>query len=219
MNEKTKSQKPSFVIRLRNAIRRRLLAGLLVVVPLWLTYVALRFFFKALDSFFAPLVRRWFDVSIPGLGFVLLIVFIYLIGMITANIIGRSLIGFGESILNRIPLVKNIYQGTKQLISIISLSKTLGFKRVILVEYPRSKLFAVGFVTNTITDKANQNKFVSVFIPTVPNPTSGVFELVPERDVIETNLTIEDGIKMVISGGMITPENFRTRLAGPIPPA
>lgn len=202
--------KNSFFFKARHVVQRRLIAGLLVVVPLWLTYVALKFFFFLLDGIFAPIVRRAFGFSIPGLGFLLLIAFIYLIGMVATNMIGKSLIKIGESILNQIPLVKNIYQGAKQLIQTMSLSKTMGFKRVVLIEYPRNGLFAVGFVTNYVEDKRNGKKFIIVFIPTPPNPINGIFEIVPEEQVIETNITIEDGIKMVMSAGILTPPNFKT---------
>jgi len=191
-------------------IQRRLIAGLLLVVPLWVTYFALKFFFILLDGFFAPLIRKLLGISIPGLGFLLLILFIYLIGMVTTNFIGKSLIHFGESILNRIPFVKNIYQGAKQLIHTISLSKSLGFKRVVLIEYPRPGLKAVGFVTNQIEDKRDGKRYVVVFLPTPPNPVNGMFEIVPEDQIIETNISIEDGIKMVMSAGMLTPSNFKT---------
>ena len=202
--------KNSFFIKIRNTIQHRLIAGLLIVTPLWLTYIALKFFFFLLDGLFAPIVRRIFGFSIPGLGFLLLIAFIYLIGMVTTNIIGKSLVHLGEAVLNRIPLVKNIYQGAKQLIHTISLSKTMGFKRVVLIEYPRNGLFAVGFVTNQVEDKRNARKFTIVFIPTPPNPINGLFEIVPDEQVIETNLNIEEGIKMVMSAGILTPSNFKT---------
>ena len=115
-------------------IRRRLVAGLLVVVPIWLTYAALKFIFVSLDGFFAPLAENLLGFPIPGLGFVLLLLFLYLIGMIATNILGRSVVQFWEGILERIPLVRSIYQGAKQLIQSISASKTLeGFKRVVLV--------------------------------------------------------------------------------------
>lgn len=199
---------------MRGLFKRRMIAGLLVVVPLWLTYFALKYFFFLLDGFFAPIIRKIFGFSIPGLGFLLLIVFIYLIGMITTNIIGKSLVHFGESLLNRIPLVKNIYHGAKQLIHTISLSKTMGFKRVVLLEYPRKGLFALGFVTKNIEDQKNSRKFSIVFIPTPPNPINGMFEIVPDDQIIETNLSIEEGIKMVISAGILTPDHFKAEHAG-----
>lgn len=216
--ESEMSNKPSSLwIRIIDSIRNQFLAGLLVVAPLWLTYVALKFFFRLLDGFFAPLIHHWIGVSIPGLGFILLFIFLYLIGMITSNILGRSLYHFWEAILNRIPFVKNIYQAAKQLIHTLSLPKTKGFKRVVLVEYPRTGLFAVGFVTNFIEDKRNARQFAIVFIPTTPNPTSGVFEMVPQAELIETNLTVEEGIKMVISGGLVAPGNFKTLSEGTKP--
>ena len=208
MESDSESKRPSYFTHVITSIRHRFLAGLLIVAPLWLTYVALKFFFRTLDGFFAPLVKHSFGFSIPGLGFVLLIVFIYLIGMITSNILGRSLFHFWESILHRIPFVKNIYQGAKQLIQTVSFSKTGGFKRVVLVEYPRQGLLALGFVTNSVQDSASGKRFVVVFIPHTPNPTSGMFEIVRENEVTETGLTVEEGIKMVISGGLITPSNF-----------
>src|SRR3989338_6003956 len=97
-------EKISLLIRIQNTVRRRLIAGLLVVVPLWVTYVALKYFFRLLDGFFAPLIKRLVGLSIPGLGFLLLIVFVYLVGMVATNILGRALVRFGESLLHRIPI-------------------------------------------------------------------------------------------------------------------
>ena len=208
MTTQSSEHRHSFWIRIRHRVQSRLIAGLLVVVPLWLTYVALKFFFVTLDGFLAPWVERWFGFRFPGFGFVLLFIFIYVIGMVTTNILGRSFVRFGEAILSRIPLVKNIYQGAKQLIHTISLSKTLGFKRVVFIEYPRVGLLAVGFVTNSIVDEKSGKQFTIVFIPTPPNPINGIFEIVPDEDVTETNLTIEEGIKMVISAGMIRPSRL-----------
>ncbi len=211
MESTPETKRPSYFARVASSIRGRFLAGLLVVAPLWLTYIALKFFFRTLDGFFAPLIKHSFGFSIPGLGFILLIAFIYLIGMITSNILGRSLFHFWEAILHRIPFVKNIYQGAKQLIHTISLSKSTAFKRVVLIEYPRAGLLALGFVTNSILDETNGKRSVIVFIPHTPSPTSGMFEIVSENEVIETDLTVEEGIKMVISGGLVTPPNFALR--------
>ncbi len=209
--ESNTEPRPSYFARATNSVRRRFLAGLLVVAPLWLTYIALKFFFRTLDGFFAPLIKHSFGFSIPGLGFILLIAFIYLIGMITSNILGRSLFHFWESILHRIPFVKNIYQGAKQLIHTVSLSKSTAFKRVVLVEYPRQGMLALGFVTNSIQNEITGKRSVIVFIPHTPSPTSGMFEIVSENEIIETDLTVEEGIKMVISGGLVTPAHFALR--------
>ncbi|MBI4372345.1 MAG: DUF502 domain-containing protein [Candidatus Omnitrophica bacterium] len=209
--ENSKSLKAPLFLRLRHNIQGKLIAGLLLVVPLWLTYVALKFTFVTLDGFFGDPIRRWLGFSIPGLGFILLLIFLYLIGAVTTNILGRSLVHFWESILNRIPFVKNIYQGAKQLIHTISLSKTFGFKRVVFIEYPRLGSWAVGFVTNSVEDKGSGKRLAIIFLPSPPNPVNGMFVLVPEQDLIETNLTIEDGIKMVVSAGMVMPPTLATR--------
>jgi len=211
MDLSSEKKDKSFLIEIRNSLKRRLLTGLLVVVPLWLTYFALKFFFRTLDSFFAPLLKRFFGMSMPGLGFILLVAFIYLVGMITANIIGKSILQFGESLLNRIPFVKNIYQAAKQLVQTVSFSRSMGFKRVVLVEYPRKGLWAVGFVTNSIELEKEKKRFDVVFIPTTPNPTSGFIEMIPEGEAVEINLTIEEGLKMVISGGLVSPKQIATR--------
>ncbi|MBI5411175.1 MAG: DUF502 domain-containing protein [Nitrospirae bacterium] len=194
MKSATDRQPSSMWMRIIHSIRRQCLAGLFVAAPLWLTYVALKFFFHLLDSVFAPLLRHWVGVSIPGLGFILLFLFLYLIGMMTSNILGRSFFHFWEAMLHRIPLVKNVYQGAKQLVHTFSIPKAQGFERVVLVEYPRAGLFAVGFVTNATEDQRTARTFAVVFIPTTPNPTSGVLELVPRAELIETNLTVEEGI-------------------------
>jgi uncharacterized membrane protein len=208
MEPQTQRAKPVFFGQFAKHIRARLLTGILVVIPLWLTYAALTFFFKQLDNVLKPWVAKWFGASFPGLGFVFLIIFVYLIGLIATNIVGRTLIGFGESILNRIPLVKNIYYSSKQLLQTISMSRTMGFEKVIFMEYPRKGLRAVAFVTNTIEDPKTKKKYHTVFIPTTPNPTSGVFEIVPQEDVIDSDMTIEEGIKMVISGGLMIPPQY-----------
>jgi len=211
LNSDPNERKETWFHHVAHALRGRLIAGLLVVVPLWLTYVALKFFFTTLDSFFAPLIERLLGFPIPGLGFVLLISFIYLIGMITSNILGRSIVHFWESILNRIPFVKNIYQGAKQLIQTISLSKTLGFKRVVFIEYPRKGICAVGFVTNTFEEKITHKRYTIVFLPSPPNPINGMFVFIPEDEAIETNLTIEEAIKMVVSAGIVASGNIQMR--------
>ncbi len=201
-------QETPLLTKVAKHVRTQMLAGVLVVVPLWLTFVALQFFFAKLDSIFHPIVERTFGSVFPGLGLVLLFVFLYLVGIITRNIVGRTLVNIGESILNRIPLVKNIYQSTKQLIQTVSMSRTMGFKEVVFFEYPRKGLKALGFVTNHIMDEEKNERYLTIFVPTTPNPTSGVFEIVPERDVIRPGITIEEGVKMVISGGMMLPEKI-----------
>lgn len=195
-------------------IKRRLLAGVFFIVPLWLTFMALRFIFVWLDGIFAPLATQMLGFSIPGLGFVLLVIFLYLIGLIATNILGHSIVRFWEAILNRIPFVRNIYQWAKQLIQTISASKGMGFKRVVLIEYPRKNFFAIAFVTNTVQDRQSGKQYTIVFIPSPPNPVNGFFGMLLDEEIIETDLTIEEGVKMIISGGLVTPEQFAFKFKG-----
>lgn len=189
-------------------IRRRLIAGLFFIVPLWLTFLALKFVFSWLDGIFAPLTARVLGFSVPGLGFAALLVFLYLVGLIATNILGHSIVRFWEAILSRIPFVRNIYQWAKQLIQTISASKGMGFKRVVLIEYPRKSFFALAFVTNSVQDKRSGKRYTIVFIPSPPNPVNGFFGMLADEEIIETDLTIEEGVKMIISGGLVTPEQF-----------
>jgi uncharacterized membrane protein len=195
-------------------IKRRMLAGIFFIVPLWLTFMALRFIFLWLDGIFGPLATQWLGFSIPGLGLVFLLVFLYLIGLIAANILGHSIVRFWEAILNRIPFVWNIYQWAKQLIQTFSASKGMGFKRVVLVEYPRKNFFAIAFVTNSVQDKQSGKRYTIVFIPSPPNPVNGFFGMLVDGEIIETDLTIEEGVKMIISGGLVAPEQFAFKFKG-----
>ena len=210
----TELEPPKPSIHLRQQIKRRLLAGVFFIVPLWLTFMALRFIFVWLDGIFAPLATKLLGFSIPGLGFVLLIIFLYLVGLIATNILGRSIVRFWEAILNRIPFVRNIYQWAKQLIHTISASKGMGFKRVVLVEYPRKNFFAIAFVTNFVQDKESGKRYTIVFIPSPPNPVNGFFGMVSDEEIIETDLSIEEGVKMIISGGLVSPEQLAFKPKG-----
>lgn len=207
MENQQKAKQP-FLIRLRNTIERRLIAGILVVGPLWVSYIALKFFFRSLDSFFAPIVKQWLPFAIPGMGFILLLIFLYLVGLITANILGRSLVKLWESILTRIPLVKSVYNATKQLIETISAPKTLGFQRAVFIEYPRQGLVSLGFVVNQMYMPDQKKRYVNVFVPTPPNPVTGITVMVPEDQVIETNLSKEEALKFVLSVGIVVPKKF-----------
>lgn len=206
--EEQKKPKQSFWFRLRHRLENRLIAGILIVVPLWVTYVALKFFFKSLDSFFAPILKKFLPFTVPGMGFILLLVFLYLVGLVAANIMGRSLINLWESILNRIPFVKNIYNATKQLIQTMSVSKSLGFQKVVFVEYPRKDVMTIGFVTNTVRFEKEKKKFFNVFIPNPPNPATGVVVIVPEDEVTDANMTIEEALRFVLSVGIVMPSQY-----------
>jgi uncharacterized membrane protein len=150
--------------------------------------------------------------TIPGIGFGVMIVLIYLVGVIVSNVGGRGLIRYGESLLGRIPVVRPIYTGIKQILDNFSTPGKAGFKHVALVEFPRKGMRTISFVTNESSDKSGE-KLVYIFIPTSPNPMSGFLEVVREEEVIRTDISVDDALKMVISAGKVTPREVSDRLS------
>jgi len=188
-------------------IRSRILTGILVVVPLGITLWILWFFFRLVDRILQPVLEATLGYRIPGLGFILTLILLYGIGLFASWVLGRRLIHLGESLLKRIPLVKSIYTSAKKVIEVLSLPKSQAFKRVVLIEYPRKGLWVPAFVTGELYDQ-NGRKFLRVYVPTTPNPTSGMLEIVPEDEVFETNISVEDGVKMIVSGGILSPDQI-----------
>jgi len=193
-------------------IRSRLISGLFVLVPVWVTIVVIGAAFGAMSSLLSPLVRMapWTlsplaERSISVAAFVLLV---FLCGAIASRMLGRRLLAWAESIILHVPVVKSIYSASKQVVDAISLTNKAAFKSVVLVEYPRPGLRAVGFVTGVSSD-ATGRRWCRVFIPAAP-PTSGFLELVPIEEVQATDMTVEQGLKMVVSGGFIAPDHIAT---------
>lgn len=162
-----------------------------------------------LDQKVVGVIEKIIGFRIPGLGILLILVTLYLIGYLASNVIGKRFFNLVEKILNRIPIIKTTYQIGKQVSVALSLPEKQIFKRVVLVEYFRLGTLTIGFVTGTILDKANNKKLLKVFIPTVPNPTSGIFVILKESKVIESGWSVEQAMKIVISGGIIGPEEIR----------
>ena len=194
-------------------IRRWFVAGLLVWLPLVVTLWVLRLLVGFLDRSLLLLPEAWrpealFGFHIPGLGIILSVLLVLVTGFFAANFFGRRLVALGEALLDRIPLLRTIYSGVKQLTeTVLSDSKT-SFRKVLLVEYPRRECWTLAFQTGApvgeVQDRTAQ-EVMTVFVPTAPNPTSGFVILVPEKDVIELDMSVEDGLRMVISLGVVTP--------------
>lgn len=193
--------------RIGRNIRARILTGILVVVPVGITLWILWFFFRLVDGMLQPAVQKAIGRTIPGSGLILTVILLYGIGLFASWVLGRRLIHWGESILRRIPLVKNIYTAVKQVVEALSRPKGQAFKRVVLIEFPRPGLWAVALVTGEIYNSEGK-KLLKLFIPTALNLASGSLELVPEEQVRETNMSIEEGIKMVVSGGILSPDKI-----------
>jgi uncharacterized membrane protein len=194
-------------------IKRRILTGLLAIVPVAVTFWILKFLFTFLDGLAAPILKQ-IGIAIPGLGIILTLVFIFILGMVITNVLGRTLFNWGEAILTKLPVVKTIYNAIKQITSAFSGSTMKSFQQVIFIEYPRKGLWTMCFVTNQSENK-NGDVFYHVFVPTTPNPTSGVFIVIPKADAIDPGISVEDGLKSIISGGILDPGES---LSGKLPP-
>ena len=194
-------------------IRRIIVAGLLVWLPLGVTIFIIRLLldllgqtYKIIPEFLRP--ESILGFSIPGFEILLALVIIFTTGLIAANFIGKSLVDWWESFLDKIPLVRNIYTPLKKFSELILSDQTQSFSKVLLIEYPRKGLYSLCFQTSKNLgeiEKKSGRDVVCVFVPTTPNPTSGLILMVPQEDVIELDMSVEDGLKMIISLGVVVP--------------
>ena len=195
------------------SLRRYLIAGLLIWVPLGVTLLVLMWLVDLMDSTLLLLPHQYqpetlLGMRIPGLGIVLTVVVLLVTGVVAANLFGRQLVAGWESLLSRIPLVRSIYMGVKQLMEMLFSPSGQSFRKVLLIEYPRAGLWTLAFQTGVTVGEAQYKTgrdVVNVYVPTTPNPTSGFFIMVPQRDVVELNMTVDEGLKMLISMGAIVP--------------
>ena len=183
--------------------RAKLFAGVATLLPLYLTYVVIRFLFESLEKMSGPILKQ-FGLGIPGLGIILTIILIYLLGIIVTNFLGRKIFDIGESIVKRVPIVSMIYTTLKQITDTFTKGTTDAFEGVIYIQYPRQGLWTMAFISGKSENKDGIPYF-HIFVPTTPNPTSGFFLLVPQADAISTGMTVEEGLKTIISGGLLAP--------------
>jgi len=202
-----KKSRPGYLADLLRTVNRRLLTGLLVAAPVYVTYVAVRFLFLTIDGFSQPIVKGMVGTRVAGIGFILTLILLYLLGLVTANVFGKSLLRWIEALVLKLPIIKHIYAATKQVVDTVSLPTKEHFKRVVLVEYPRKGILSLGFLTGT-TKRPDGKTLLNIFIPSPPNPATGQLVFVEEGDVIETTLSIEDGAKIVFSVGLLTPKEI-----------
>lgn len=194
-------------------IRRYLVAGLLVWVPLGITLLVVRLLVNWLDGSLLLLPAAYrpenlFGFSIPGLGVVVSVLIVFVTGVLAANLFGRSLVSVWERLLARIPLVRSIYSGAKQLAETMFSEAGQSFRKVLLIEFPRKGLWTLAFQTGTDAGEAQRKTgrdVINVYVPTTPNPTGGYFVMVPREDVIELEMSVDDGLKMLMSMGAVVP--------------
>jgi uncharacterized membrane protein len=178
------------------------------------TYFFIRVLFRMIDGLLGPTIIEILSTSglhfiIPGVGFILTILIIFAVGLASTNVIGKKIFERFEIFLDRIPLVKSIYSGAKQVIHTIATANKASFSRVVLIQFPSKGLYTIGFITGDTHGEINhimKSDMVNVFMATVPNPTTGFFLMIPKEDVIPLSMSIEDGIKIIMSGGIIVPE-------------
>jgi uncharacterized membrane protein len=196
-------------------MKKYFITGLLIWVPLVITLWVLDFLISTMDQSLRLLPPEWrpealFGYHIPGLGVILTLVVVFLTGLFTANILGQRLVKFWEWLLSRIPVVKSIYSGVKQVSDTLFSGQGQAFRKVLLVQYPREGSWIIAFQTGQPGgDVANHLKgeYVSVYVPTTPNPTSGFFLMMPKSDVIELDMSVDGALKYIISMGVAAPDS------------
>ena len=205
------SSQLTFTERLWTTLRAKTLTGIVVMVPIVVTFLVLRLVFHWLDSFAQPVVRQIFQTqgNISGLGIVLTLITIWLAGMIASNVVGRKLIGLGHNFLGRLPLIGNIYSPIKQFIEKIVAPEKTGFSQVVLAEYPSEGLWILGFATGEIQLDEAGNIGRCVFVPTSPNPVTGWMVIFPPHKVKETHLSVESAMQLIVSAGVVIPQELK----------
>ena len=186
-------------------LRGKIVAGLVTVAPILATVWILTVLFNFFDGFAAPLLDSLLPIHIPGLGVIIALIFMYLLGILVTNFLGKKIVSIGEAVLRKIPLANTIYGTAKQITQSVSGASNKAFKKAVLINYPRSGLWTIAFVTGDSIDD-NGESYYHLFVPTTPNPTSGVMVIIPQSDVIDSNLSVEEALKTIISGGMLGPK-------------
>jgi len=201
-------------------IRGYFFAGVLVTAPLGITGYLAWIIIDFIDHSVTPLVpdkynpETYLPFTLPGLGLLILIVGLTLVGALTAGLLGRWLVHTGERILNRMPVIRSLYSAIKQILETVLAQQSNAFREAVLVEYPRRGIWAIAFITGTTKGEVQnltEQETVNIFLPTTPNPTSGFLLFVPKEDVVPLDMSVEEAIKMVISGGIVTPPDRRPK--------
>lgn len=211
------AEPPRKRVTARLRLRNYFLTGIVVAAPISITIYLTWTFVNWVDGWAKPFIPpaynpdTYLPIPVPGVGLVFAIILITLLGFLTANLVGRTIVTYGEAMLDRMPLVRNLYRGLKQIFHTALSESTRSFQKVGMIEYPRKGLWAIVFISTEakgeVADRLSDNgKILSVFLPTTPNPTSGFLLYVPSADVIMLDMTVEEAAKQVISAGLVSPE-------------
>ncbi len=199
-------------------MRAYFFAGILVIAPIFITFYLAWLFIGFVDSKITPLLpvkynpETYLPFALPGLGLLILVLVLTLVGALTAGFMGRLWTRYSEGMLARMPVIRNIYSALKQVLETVLADHSAAFREAVLVEYPRRGIWAIAFITGRTegeVQNATEEECINIFLPTTPNPTSGFLLFVPKKDLIPLSMSVEEAIKMVISGGIITPPDRR----------
>lgn len=200
-------------------LRTFFVAGLIAITPAAVTYLVLRWLFLTVDGFFGTPLEAYFQrrlgFHVPGTGLLATVLIVLVVGILATNLVGRRLLAYLEGWLQKLPVVRSVYATMRQITDAFWKQDQNAFKRVVLVEYPRRGSWAVGFVTGEVPAsrfdmEAPDGLLYNVFLPTTPNPTSGFLLMLPASEVKLLDISVEDGLKLVISGGVVVPESLNT---------
>ncbi|MGH6961894.1 MAG: DUF502 domain-containing protein [Dongiaceae bacterium] len=216
-------------------LRAYFFAGVLVTAPIGITIYLAWSVIRWIDESVLPFIpaqynpETYLPFSLPGIGLVVLVLFLTVIGAITAGMVGRMVVGYGERVLSRMPVIRSVYSATKQIFETMLAKRSTAFREVVLVEFPRPGMWSIGFISGVTEGEVQEltdEEVLNVYIPTTPNPTSGYLCFVARSEVYPLSMSVEEGIKMVVSGGLVIPPDrrpleerkkpapIRTRLAG-----
>ena len=205
-------------ISMRRHLRGYFFAGILITAPIAITFYLAWLIVEWIDSKVTPLIpplynpETYLPFSVPGLGLLVVCLVLTLIGAMTAGMLGRFWVRTSERILNRMPIIRSVYSALKQILETVFANQSNAFREVVLFEYPRRGSWAMGFITGTTEGEiqdSTEDDVVNVFLPTTPNPTSGYLLFLPRRELVTLSMTVEEGIKMIVSGGIVTPPDER----------
>ena len=189
--------------KIRDFVRKYFITGLLVILPVWATYYVLSALLGVIDGILGDLPAHFLGHKFPGLGIITLFLFIVLVGMLFANYLGSRIVKISDELLHKVPLVRGVYFTVKQVMETFSMKHQ--FHGVALVEYPRKGCYSVGFMTGEVQGErlGLSGRLVTVFVPTTPNPTAGFLLILPESEVVRIDMTVEEGMKFIISLGLV----------------
>ena len=208
----------NFLSKIYKRLRNDFFKGILISAPVFITFyvawILIKFFDNKVTPIIGPLIPNnlnpssYLPFEIPGVGLITVFIFFSFVGFLTTGLFGRAFSSLAEKILSKMPVLRNIYSGLKQLFETILTKKSNSFREVVLIEHPRKGIWAMGFLTGNTegeVQRITKNSLLNIFLPTTPNPTSGFLLFLPSKDVVRLNMTVEEGIKMIISAGMLTP--------------